>query len=384
MKNVIYFFIFLFLTGCLETPTGNLPNIKQSEIDMEAERQKRISFKKYIDQMSQAKEIGYKINSSNSDICNKVDYNSGITYANENNFGLKNLRFYPSNLNLGPQVSIIHIAENSPAYKAGLNVGDIILEFGDYELPKGKNALEKISKHFSNIEKQETTNIKIDRKGEILDFNFSRTKICDYPIILTRDKIVNAFADGKSIIMTQGMMDYARDDNEVAIVIAHELAHNDRGHLDAKKKNMLVMGSIGFILDLMTIYYSGGTAGGSAENTELWTKIGSEAYSVEFEKDADYGGVYYAYRAGYDVSNVQKFWERIGADNPNRIAISSTHPATAERYLQIEKTVEEINRKQRDGLALVPNEKKVKEKNEKKQKKKKKKFNLKKLIKKKE
>ena len=49
------------------------------------------------------------------------------------------------------------------------------------------------------------------------------------------------------------------------------------------------MGSIGFILDLMTIYYSGGTAGGNAENTEMWSKIGSQAYSVEFEKDADYG-----------------------------------------------------------------------------------------------
>ncbi len=38
--------------------------------------------------------------------------------------------------------------------------------------------------------------------------------------------------------MTQGMVDYARDDNEIAMVIAHELAHNDRGHLDAKKKNL--------------------------------------------------------------------------------------------------------------------------------------------------
>ena len=28
--------------------------------------------------------------------------------------------------------------------------------------------------------------------------------------------------------MTQGMVDYARDDNEIAMVIAHELAHNDR------------------------------------------------------------------------------------------------------------------------------------------------------------
>ena len=185
----------------------------------------------------------------------------------------------------------------------------------------------------------------IKAKLKILAFNINQKKICNYPIIFTQDKIVNAYADGKSIIMTQGMVDYARDDNEIAMVIAHELAHNDRGHLDAKKKNTLIMGSIGFILDLMTIYYSGGTAGGDAQNTELWSKIGSQAYSVEFEKDADYGGVYYAYRAGYDISQVKNFWERIGSENPKQIAISSTHPATAERYLQIEKTVEEIKKK---------------------------------------
>ena len=91
------------------------------------------------------------------------------------------------------------------------------------------------------------------------------------------------------------------------------------------------MGSIGFVLDLMTIYYSGGTAGGDAQNTEMWSKIGRNAYSVEFEKDADYGGVYYAYRAGYDISQVKNFWERIGSENPKQIAISSPHPATAER-----------------------------------------------------
>ena len=223
--------------------------------------------------------------------------------------------------------------------------------------------------------------IKVDRKGEILTFDINQKKICNYPIIFTQDKIVNAYADGKSIIMTQGMVDYAKDDNEIAMVIAHELAHNDRGHLDAKKKNTLVMGSIGMILDFMMIYYSGGTAGGDAQNTEMWSKIGSEAYSVEFEKDADYGGIYYAYRSGYDISQVKNFWERIGSENPRQIAISSTHPATAERYLQIEKTVDEIKKKKVDGFALVPNEKEIKTENKEPEKKKKKKFDLKKLIK---
>ena len=382
MKKLLGLILLFSLSGCLETPTGNLPSISKDEIDKEAERQKRISYAKYIDQMSLVKSIGYRINSLNADICNKTDFNSGITYANENVIGLKIAKFFPSKLNLGPKVSIINIVENSPADKAGLAVGDIILELEGFTFPEGKNALKKISKHFKDFEEKEIKKIKIDRNGQILKFDINQIKICNYPIIFTQDKIVNAYADGKSIIMTQGMVDYAKDDNEIALVIAHELAHNDRGHLDAKKKNTLIMGSIGFILDLMTIYYSGGTAGGDAQNTEMWSKIGSEAYSVEFEKDADYGGVYYAYRAGYDISNVKNFWERIGSENPKQIAISSTHPATAERYLQIEKTVEEINKKKSDGLALIPNEKEIKT-NQKKTKKKKK-LDLKKLIKKKE
>ena len=382
MKKLFYLIFFILVSGCLETPKGKLPSINQAEIDMEAERQKRLSYAKYIDQMSLVKSIGFKINSVNADICNKTDFNSGLTFANENVMGLKIAKFFPSKINLGSQVSIINIVKNSPADKAGLALGDIILEVEGYTFPEGRNALKKISKHFKNIEEKKIKKIKIDRNGEILTFDINQTKICNYPIIFTQDKIVNAYADGKSIIMTQGMVDYARDDNEIAMVIAHELAHNDRGHLDAMKKNTLIMGSIGFVLDLMTIYYSGGTAGGDAQNTEMWSKIGRNAYSVEFEKDADYGGVYYAYRAGYDISQVKNFWERIGSENPKQIAISSTHPATSERYLQIDKTVKEINKKKNDGLTLVPNEKEIKTKE--KDTKKKKKFDLKKLIKKKE
>lgn len=77
MKKLFYLTIVLFLSGCLETPTGKLPSINQAEIDMEAERQKRISYAKFIDQLSLVKSIGYKVNGSNADICNKTDFNSG-------------------------------------------------------------------------------------------------------------------------------------------------------------------------------------------------------------------------------------------------------------------------------------------------------------------
>ena len=197
MKKFLWLILLFSLSGCLETPTGNLPSISKDEIDKEAERQKRISYAKYIDQMSLVKSIGYRINSLNADICNKTDFNSGITYANENVIGLKIAKFFPSKLNLGSKVSIINIVKNSPADKAGLAVGDIILELEGFTFPEGKNALKKISKHFKDFEEKETKKIKIDRNGQILKFDINQIKICNYPIIFTQDKIVNAYADGK-------------------------------------------------------------------------------------------------------------------------------------------------------------------------------------------
>jgi hypothetical protein len=39
-------------------------------------------------------------------------------------------------------------------------------------------------------------------------------------------------------MVTRGMMNFARDDLELALVVAHEIAHNSMKHIDAKKQNM--------------------------------------------------------------------------------------------------------------------------------------------------
>ena len=101
MKKIFYLIIILLVSGCLETPKGKLPSINQAEIDMEAERQKRVSYAKYIEQMSLVKSIGFKVNSSNADICNKTDFKSGLTFANENVMGLNIAKFFPTKINLG-------------------------------------------------------------------------------------------------------------------------------------------------------------------------------------------------------------------------------------------------------------------------------------------
>ena len=178
MKKFIAIFVIVLVSGCLDSPTGNLPSISKDEIAKESERQKRISYAKYMDQMSLVKSMTYKINLANVDICKKVDYATGITYANDDAIGVKIAKFFPSNLNLGSKTTIIDVVENSSADKAGLLVGDKILKLGDYELPEGKKALKKISKHFSKLEQsQEIQRITIDRNGEIKSLEFKKKRL---------------------------------------------------------------------------------------------------------------------------------------------------------------------------------------------------------------
>ena len=85
---------------------------------------------------------------------------------------------------------------------------------------------------------------------------------------------------------------------------------------------------------------------------------GAASYSVDFEKEADYVGLYYAERAGFDTSQVGDFWRRLAINDPKRTTHRNSHPTTPERFLAIDETRKEISAKLETGTALLPNMKK--------------------------
>jgi predicted Zn-dependent protease len=78
------------------------------------------------------------------------------------------------------------------------------------------------------------------------------------------------------------------------------------------------------------------------------------AYSVGFEREADYVGAYYAARAGYDTKSTEEIWRRMALVHPHSILSGRTHPIAAVRFLQIQKTTAEIEEKKRRGQPLNP------------------------------
>lgn len=174
---------------------------------------------------------------------------------------------------------------------------------------------------------------------------------CYYYFRLLRDEDINAKADGKNIIIYTGMMRFVENDDELAAVMAHEFAHNLMGHIKAQRKNATYGRLFGMALD--AIAESQGLSS-DGEITSIAEEIGVSTYSIDFEKEADYIGMYVLARAGYNLSKAGNLWRRMSIEEPDSIYRSVTHPSNPERFVALQKTISEINYKRKHKLPLLP------------------------------
>lgn len=175
---------------------------------------------------------------------------------------------------------------------------------------------------------------------------------CTFPFALDKDDApVNAYTDGEKIVVAPAMMKFATDDNQLATVLAHEYAHAIMNHPGKTQQNATIGGLLGIAADTL--------AGSQGFNTGgMFSKLGVQGavmrYSQGFEREADYVGMYILQRGGYNIHAAPYLWRRMATLNPDGIYNASSHPTTAERYLLLNKTSQEIVGKQSAGQPLVP------------------------------
>lgn len=87
------------------------------------------------------------------------------------------------------------------------------------------------------------------------------------------------------------------------LVVGHELAHANLDHLNKRRANA-VIGWIGGVAADAGIMLGGMSTYGAL--SRVLTQAGARAFSVAFEREADYVGAYYAARAGYDLTGSEK------------------------------------------------------------------------------
>jgi beta-barrel assembly-enhancing protease len=154
--------------------------------------------------------------------------------------------------------------------------------------------------------------------------------------------VVNAFAlPGGFFYVNSGIILRADEESELAGVMAHEIAHvcARHGTRNATKANIMQMATIPLIL----LGPGGWTGYGLYEGLNFLIPVTYLKFNRDAEREADFLGLQYMYKAGYDPNSFVTFFEKIEADekkHPGTIPkIFATHPPTPDR---IEATQKEI------------------------------------------
>lgn len=162
--------------------------------------------------------------------------------------------------------------------------------------------------------------------------------------LIDDDETVNAWAmPGGKIAFYTGMLPLTGDENGVAVVMGHEVAHALANHGRERLSQLLLfqLGATGLDLALRK----------EPETTRaLWLTafgLGSQVglllpYSRVQEYEADRIGLILTARAGYDPRTAVPFWERMMAQGESGfLEFLSTHPTTSKRIEEIEEMIPE-------------------------------------------
>ena len=331
------------LAGCV-SPQSRTPSVDKNSALNEAQKQREMVIEDYIHSSKKLQAVASKVIVSGAEMCGeKIKPYYGFNTWNDDNFKDEWKRAVQSKYNLTSQLHVSYVAPGNVADIAGLKEGDIIQTANGTLTPYGKNAsplfetkLKELGRSGAPVE------LTVKRNLNDLKVSISPTKACDFNVILEPDDIKNASADGENIVFYKGMMDFFRTDEEIALVFSHELAHNSMKHMNAKKTNTIVGGIFGFVLDMAA---AAGGVNTNGEFTKLGANTGGGVYSVEFEQEADYVGLYFMALAGYKIDDAPNFWRRMATSQASMITIKSSHPTAPERFLALETTVKEINEK---------------------------------------
>jgi hypothetical protein len=226
-------------------------------------------------------------------------------------------------------VTVFTVAKDGPAARAGLRPGDKIASVNGESIPSMAGAMSIYTARMeSALGQRQPIAVGYTRNGERAIARVTPAQACDYRVVFSNAPMVNALTDGRSVTVMRGLVNLLSRDEELALVVGHEIGHNVLGHF-ARGREL------------------GHQAGPF--------NAGAQASMRQFEKEADYVGLYFVALAGYDMDSAINSAQRMAASSPMGDRGTATHPSQAERQAVLQAALREIRAKRAQGQALKPN-----------------------------
>jgi hypothetical protein len=218
---------------------------------------------------------------------------------------------------------VLAVAPDSPAAVAGLREGDAILAIDGVPVPplkpKARRSYARMAALLAQIDKaaaDQMLDLSVRRDGQVIALSAPALPGCPARFQIKVSATIDSVADGTYVEINTGMIDFAGTDDQIAGIVAHELAHNilrHRERLNAKGIRRGVFGQFGRSARLVR----------------------------QTEEEADRLSVYLMDCAGYPPEAIIAFWEHYDRAHILDFLAAPTHPQPETR---IEIVREEIAR----------------------------------------
>ena len=266
----------------------------------------------------------------------------GFTAKNQYSYSADMMDAAKELLGLDDRLQVMSVLAGSGAARVGIQRGDILQSIQEQALPQGPNAESDAARQLAAVVRNATElQITVLRDGKPSRLQVPLTLACAYSIDLGNADFVNAYSDGRRILVTRGMLDYLQSDAELAALLAKEIAHNTLRHA----QTLQIKGTVAAVIDKLLPL--------KPDLTGLAGSAGIKTMPAAMDIEADRLALYMLARAGYSPAMAITTWQHL-AQNSAPNSYTAFHPWTDERLALLQATTEEIRQKQLAKKPLVP------------------------------
>jgi len=164
---------------------------------------------------------------------------------------------------------------------------------------------------------------------------------------LVQNDAMNAFClPGGKVVVYTGILKAAKNDDQLATVMSHEVAHALARHVAERMSSAKVQQGIQLIGNVVLAATAPGYTNAFNQAYGLGSQLGVMLpYGRLQESEADEIGIYLMVKAGYNPYEALNFWQNMSAGKKTQNEFFSTHPSSNTRIKDIKNTIAKLKRK---------------------------------------